>query len=62
MFTHKAYEIISESREWLNTILEAGVLWILIKEFLYDKDKFERQEQRKRKKKELYDGNIGEHK
>lgn len=57
-----SYQTFTELREWLMLLLEGGVLWILIKEFNYDKDKYERHEQRKRRKKEVYTGNIGEHK
>lgn len=41
---------ILETQGWLMICLEAGVLWILIKEFNYDKDKYERQAQRKNRK------------
>jgi hypothetical protein len=39
-----------EWQGWLMICLEAGVLWILIKEFNYDKEKYERQAQRKKSK------------
>ena len=49
------YEIIS-------TILELYICWILTKEYNYDKDKYERNAQRKKRKFEFEHLTKGEHK
>lgn len=38
-----------ELQGWLMILLESYVCWILTKEYNYDKDKYERQKQRKRR-------------
>lgn len=57
MFT---YTTFIEIREWLMLLLEAGVLWILVKEFNYDKDKYERQAKRKKRAFEFENLTSGE--
>lgn len=49
-----------EWQGWIMIILEAGVLWILIKEFNYDAEKYERQKQRKKRKFEFDHLTVGE--
>lgn len=43
------YEIILEIREWTMLILEAGILWVVWLEFVYDKNKDEEKKHRKTK-------------
>lgn len=43
---------------WLDTALEAAILWILVKEFNYDKEKYERQAERNRSKKAKKDKDV----
>lgn len=50
--------MLNDLHAWIDTCLEAAILWILIKEFNYDKEKYERQAERNRNKKAKKDKGL----
>ncbi len=50
--------MVSEIREWLVFLIDAGILWILVIEYRYDKSFNERMKSRREGRRKKYEQNI----